>query len=169
MGRLVMIAAIVVACIAAVAQFRGTGSWLDWLSNSPEQAQVEQPVTGGDVSAQTETAETAKGVARLVPETKTATATAAEAQPPVADVVENRQDAAAAPDAPDAPVSKVVVIPPEGYAVEDSMTYYVPADQRRAGNLGGPPPPVFMVPENANGERVVEGEGGFAPPPAMGQ
>ena len=46
--------------------------------------------------------------------------------------------------------------PPEGYSVEDAMKYFVPKGQRSAGNLGGPPPPAFMVPENADGVRSIE-------------
>lgn len=50
----------------------------------------------------------------------------------------------------------VVEIPEGGYLVEDSMKYFVPKHERTPGNLGGPPPPPFMVPENAQGERRVE-------------
>lgn len=50
----------------------------------------------------------------------------------------------------------VVEIPKGGYAVEDSMKYFVTKQERTPGNLGGPPPPPFMVPENAQGERRIE-------------
>ena len=55
-----------------------------------------------------------------------------------------------------ATTSRKVVIPAGGYPVEDSMKYYVPKHERGPGNLGGPPPPAFMVPENADGVRSVE-------------
>jgi len=61
---------------------------------------------------------------------------------------------------------KRVVVPAGGYPVEDAMKYYVPRDQRGPGNLGGPPPPVWMVPENADGIRSVDSM--LAPPPAPG-
>ncbi len=60
---------------------------------------------------------------------------------------------------------QIVNIPAGGYPVEDAMKYYVPKHLRGPGNLGGPPPPAFMVPEDENGVRSVES----MLPPAPGQ
>jgi hypothetical protein len=78
--------------------------------------------------------------------------------PPAPQVVESVVDESGAE-------RKIVNIPAGGYPVEDSMKYYVPKHLRRPGNLGGPPPPAFMVPEDENGVRSVEA----MLPPAPGQ
>ena len=51
---------------------------------------------------------------------------------------------------------------PSSYPVTDAAKYFVPREQRRPGNLGGPPPLDFP-----GGPNDPAG-GGFAPPPAPG-
>ena len=58
------------------------------------------------------------------------------------------------------------VVVPESYPVTDAAKYFVPREQRRPGNLGGPPPLDF--PGGPNDPARADGET-FLPPTAPGQ
>ena len=62
-----------------------------------------------------------------------------------------------------APATAPGVVVPTSYPVSDAAKYFVPREERRPGNLGGPPPLDF--PGGPNDPAA----GGFAPPPAPGQ
>lgn len=49
-----------------------------------------------------------------------------------------------------------VSIPVQGYPTTDAAYYFVPKEKRRAGNLGGPPPPFDAIAESEVGIRPVE-------------
>lgn len=61
----------------------------------------------------------------------------------------------AAPEPPE-------LIVPESYSVEDAAKYYLPAEQRSPGNLGGPPP----LPDVSNAQNGTTQPMGIAPPVA---
>ena len=66
-----------------------------------------------------------------------------------------------APDASAEPAGAPVAVP-SSYPVSDAAKYFVPREERRPGNLGGPPPLDF--PGGPNDPAA----GGLAPPPAPG-
>ena len=55
------------------------------------------------------------------------------------------------------------VVVPTSYPVSEAARYFVPREERRPGNLGGPPPLDFP-----GGPNDPNGPGGLAPPPAPG-
>jgi hypothetical protein len=58
-----------------------------------------------------------------------------------------------------------IVIVPNSYSITEAEKYFVPKEQRRTGNLGGPPPISFP-----GGPTDPNGSGNFfAPPPAPDQ
>ena len=63
-------------------------------------------------------------------------------------------------------ISTAPVVVPERYPESDAAKYYIPADQRGPGRLGGPPPINFTF---GQGETENEEPGTFGPPPSPGQ
>ncbi|MFK7857917.1 MAG: hypothetical protein AB8B64_03825 [Granulosicoccus sp.] len=57
------------------------------------------------------------------------------------------------------------IVVPNSYPASEAAKYFVPADQRRPGNLGGPPPP----PGIGNSESAFPDDGTLAPPAPPGQ
>ncbi|MFK8078805.1 MAG: hypothetical protein AB8B97_00850 [Granulosicoccus sp.] len=57
------------------------------------------------------------------------------------------------------------IVVPSSYPASEAAKYFVPADQRRPGNLGGPPPLPFA--EGNTGPSLPDG--GLTPPPAPEQ
>ncbi len=130
--------------------------------NSASDTQSATQVTNAEASAQTAAVSepaSQNDPFRVVESTPDDDAPLIENQPENAadDLADSQPGAASVPTAETtATTSRKVVIPAGGYPVEDSMKYYVPKHERGPGNLGGPPPPAFMVPENADGVRSVE-------------
>ena len=82
------------------------------------------------------------------------------------DLVLDQREPDAGDDVRSADAPSVAV--PTSYPVSEAARYFVPREERRPGNLGGPPPLDFPGgPNDPDGPDGPDG-GGFAPPPAPG-
>ncbi len=93
-----------------------------------------------------------------------------DTSPELATDVDPSTDSAADGDTEPSRSSGPAVAVPESYPVTDAARYFVPKEERRPGNLGGPPPLDFPGgPSDPNRESEAGAAGGFAPPPSPGQ